>query len=130
LSEFGFYNPNAFETRDISESLSDFQMTFDLSVTGRADNETLALMATLRCGRPDNEMEGKGFAYYTPKWRKKDLTYYFHSYTKDLYRDDLLELTAKAFKFWSDVTPLTFRRVLLRKYGIQRVSRKKYSFIK
>jgi len=34
-------------------------------------------MKTPRCGRPDNEIEGNGFAYYTPKWRKHDLTYYF-----------------------------------------------------
>jgi len=67
-------------------------------------------MKTPRCGRPDNEIEGNGFAYYTPKWRKHDLTYYFASYTNDIEREDLLEATAKAFKFWSDVTPLTFRR--------------------
>ena len=86
-------------------------MTFGLPITGRADNETTNLMATPRCGRPDNENEGNGFAFYTRKWRKHALTYYFHSYTNDLKQSDIHSLTEKAFKFWSDVTPLKFRRV-------------------
>ena len=111
LTEFGYHNPSLYGNNDISLSLADFQLTFGLPVSGRADNETLALMAAPRCGRPDNEIEGNGFAYYSPKWRKKDLTYYFASYTNDIDRDDLLKATEDAFKYWSDVTPLTFRRV-------------------
>lgn len=111
---FGYYQPNLFIGRmNKSLALRDFQITFGLNPTGLYDKPTSTLMDTPRCGRPDNEIEGNGFAYYSPKWKKKFLTYYFSSYTDDISQQDLFEATAKAFKYWSDVSGLQFKQVVM-----------------
>ena len=113
MSKFGFHDDNQFSDADLTESVRHFQITFGLDPSGRVDKDTRALMDTPRCGRPDNEFYGdlNYNAYYQPKWHKKELTYYFDSYTNDINRDDLIRETAKAFKYWSDVSSLSFRRV-------------------
>lgn len=63
-------------------------------------------MKTPRCGRPDF----KSNAFSDSKWQKADLTYYFHNYSPDMSQYDQESLMAKAFKFWSDVTPLKFTK--------------------
>lgn len=113
LTQFGYHvSSNTYNARNIADSIRKFQITFNLPVTGQADNETFTLMSQPRCGRPDNEVEGSGFAYYSPRWRRNHLTYHFASYTNDINKDDLHEATAESFKFWSDVTPLSFSRVI------------------
>ena len=73
--------------------------------TGIADTATIKLMQTPRCGVSDH----KKHAYADRSWSKKALTYYYNNYTPDLPQSKVRELTEGAFKFWSDVTPLTFR---------------------
>ena len=73
--------------------------------TGIADAATIKLMQTPRCGVSDH----KNHAYADQRWSHKALTYYYNNYTPDLTQAKVRELTDKAFKFWSDVTPLTFK---------------------
>ncbi|XP_006812247.1 matrix metalloproteinase-19-like [Saccoglossus kowalevskii] len=49
--------------------------------------------------------------YENSKWDKRDLTYEYLSYTNDVSKDDQRNAISRAFKRWSDVTPLTFTEV-------------------
>ncbi|KAK9402466.1 stromelysin-1-like [Crotalus adamanteus] len=80
-----------------------------LKVTGKLDASTMNAIKKPRCGIADigeyNTFPG------SPKWVKKELTYSILNYTPDMesrYVDYAIE---KAWKVWSDVTPLTFTRV-------------------
>ncbi|OCT96141.1 hypothetical protein XELAEV_18013824mg [Xenopus laevis] len=85
------------------------QAFFGLEVTGRLDEKTKALMKQPRCGVPD---VGR-FSTFSgnPMWKKKDLTYRIKNYTPDVTRNEVDQAIQKAFKVWSDVTPLTFTRI-------------------
>ncbi|XP_057301938.1 matrix metalloproteinase-9-like [Hydractinia symbiolongicarpus] len=106
LKQFSYYNPNSFDQSSVSDALKSFQKTFGLIPTGVADEATTKFMKTPRCGRPDF----KSNAFADSKWQKTDLTYYFHNYSPDMSQYDQENLMAKAFKFWSDVTPLRFTK--------------------
>ncbi|XP_057297469.1 matrilysin-like [Hydractinia symbiolongicarpus] len=104
LKQFGYYNPNSFDGKTLTESVKTFQKTFGLAATGVVDDETKKLMNTPRCGMADHQNN----AFADKRWRSTALTYYYNNYTPDLDRNKVRELTKDAFKFWSDVTPLTF----------------------
>ncbi|XP_054829731.1 interstitial collagenase-like [Eublepharis macularius] len=89
--------------------LRQMQEFFGLKVTGKLDSTTLDEMKAPRCGVPDIE----GFKTFplSPKWPKKDLTYSLQNYTPDMARADVEEAIRRAWKVWSDVTPLTFTMV-------------------
>ena len=63
-------------------------------------------MSTPRCGLLDDGRNKNVFA--DQSWSKKALSYYFNNFTPDLSQSKVRELTTKALKFWSDVTPLEF----------------------
>ncbi|XP_077200332.1 stromelysin-1-like [Paroedura picta] len=89
-----------------ADKLRQMQEFFGLKVTGKLDSSTLEEMKAPRCGVPDIA----GFRTFplSPKWAKKDLTYSLQNYTPDMPRADVEEAIRKAWKMWSDVTPLTF----------------------
>ena len=75
-------------------------------MTGRLDRATVAKMKSPRCGRPDKDPK-----YETgSKWSKTALTYGMLNYGQDLPRGTQDRVFAKAFKYWSDVSKLTFRK--------------------
>ncbi|KAM4796437.1 matrix metalloproteinase-18-like [Rhinophrynus dorsalis] len=82
---------------------------FGLEVTGKLDEETMEMMQQPRCGVSDvgdfSAFPGR------PVWKKKDITYRILNYTPDMKQADIERAIQKAFKVWSDVTPLTFTRV-------------------
>ncbi|XP_034270871.1 stromelysin-1-like [Pantherophis guttatus] len=91
------------------EKIRQMQDFLGLKVTGKLDVSTLDAIKKPRCGIADvgeyNIFPG------SPKWAKKELTYRILNYTPDMesrYVDYAIE---KAWKVWSDVTPLTFTRV-------------------
>ncbi|KAG8452988.1 hypothetical protein GDO86_004699 [Hymenochirus boettgeri] len=92
-----------------SEKIRQMQDFFGLEVTGKLDEETLELMQQPRCGFVDvghfSSFPG------SPSWKKKDLTYKILNYTPDMTEAEVDQAIQRAFKVWSDVTPLTFTRI-------------------
>ncbi|XP_067889866.1 collagenase 3-like [Heterodontus francisci] len=86
------------------------QKFFGLLVTGELDSTTLEIMKRPRCGVRDvlqyNHFPGK------IKWQHKNLTYRITKYTPDIGQNQMNRAIREAFKVWSDVTPLTFTRIL------------------
>uniref|UniRef100_A0A8C6XMF6 Peptidase metallopeptidase domain-containing protein n=1 Tax=Naja naja TaxID=35670 RepID=A0A8C6XMF6_NAJNA len=92
-----------------SKKIRQMQDFLGLKVTGKLDASTLDAIKKPRCGIADigeyNTFPG------SPTWAKKELTYRILNYTPDMesrYVDYAIE---KAWKLWSDVTPLIFTRV-------------------
>ncbi|XP_066475075.1 stromelysin-1-like [Tiliqua scincoides] len=97
------------DTAIAAAKIREMQRFFGLQVTGKVDANTLEVMRKPRCGVPD---VGKLSAFeVSPKWTKKALTYSIQSYTRDMDRADVDKAIEKAWKVWSEVTPLTFTRV-------------------
>ncbi|XP_043928521.1 matrix metalloproteinase-18-like isoform X2 [Protopterus annectens] len=92
-----------------TEKIIQMQTFFGLEVTGKLDPKTLDIMKTPRCGVPDigNYRTFPG----QPKWKKKDLTYRVENYTPDMATADVDNAIVRAFQVWSNVTPLTFKKV-------------------
>uniref|UniRef100_A0A8D0GAR1 Peptidase metallopeptidase domain-containing protein n=1 Tax=Sphenodon punctatus TaxID=8508 RepID=A0A8D0GAR1_SPHPU len=93
----------------VEERFKEMQKFFHLTVTGNLDQETMKVMKQPRCGFPDV------LSYSTfrgnPKWNKKFLTYRIVNFTPDMTRQKVVQEIEKAFKVWSDVTPLRFQRL-------------------
>ncbi|XP_062983194.1 stromelysin-1-like [Elgaria multicarinata webbii] len=89
---------------DPSDKLRQMQAFFGLKVTGNLDQSTLDTMKKPRCGVPDTEK------FSTHKWGKKNLKYSIRNYTPDMHQADVDKAIERAWKLWSDVTPLTFTR--------------------
>ncbi|XP_054830435.1 macrophage metalloelastase-like [Eublepharis macularius] len=102
-----FYTSLNKEIKTLEERIKEMQEFFQLSVTGKADVQTLEVMRQPRCGVPDTN-----YTFYqgTPRWHKISLTYRINNYTPDLPIPKVDEAIAKAFQVWSDVTPLRFTR--------------------
>ncbi|NXW06712.1 MMP7 protein, partial [Fregetta grallaria] len=93
----------------LEERIKEMQRFFQLNVTGNLNPETEEIMKQPRCGVPD----AAGYNTFpgSPKWEKTRLTYMIVTYTFDLPRRKVDRAIRRAFKVWSDVTPLQFRRV-------------------
>ncbi|XP_063161917.1 neutrophil collagenase [Candoia aspera] len=93
----------------LTKNLKKMQEFFHLNVTGKADLETLVMMKKPRCGVPD--LGSFVLTSGNPKWQKTDITYRIVSYTSDMHPSDTDEAIRKAFDVWSNVSPLTFKRM-------------------
>ncbi|NWV00018.1 MMP13 Collagenase, partial [Upupa epops] len=93
----------------MASKLREMQAFFGLEVTGRLDEETFQLMQKPRCGVPD--VGEYNFFPRKLKWPRMNLTYRIVNYTSDLGRPDVDRAFRRAFRVWSDVTPLNFTRV-------------------
>lgn len=67
-----FYPSVNKEVKTLEERIKEMQAFFQLTVTGRIDEETLKIMHQPRCGVPDTKY--KPFPGM-PTWKKKSLTY-------------------------------------------------------
>ncbi|XP_005300411.2 matrix metalloproteinase-18-like [Chrysemys picta bellii] len=101
-----FKNKNV---NSLTEKLEEMQAFFGLKVTGKPDVDTLEVMKKPRCGVPD--IGQYVLTDGNPKWERKDLTYRIVNYTPDMNSADVDKAIQKAFKVWSDVSPLTFKRI-------------------
>ena len=87
-----------------------FQEFTGLPVTGKLDEATIAQTKKPRCGMPDVDEEGRVKRYKTgSKWYKKQLTY-FVEHGRDLSQSDQDRVFAKALKYWSDASGLSFSK--------------------
>uniref|UniRef100_A0A671YT93 Matrix metalloproteinase-9 n=1 Tax=Sparus aurata TaxID=8175 RepID=A0A671YT93_SPAAU len=92
-----------------SKAVKRMQRQMGLEETGELDQSTLAAMKKPRCGVPDvaNYKTFDGDL----KWDHNDVTYRVLNYSPDMEIALIDDAFARAFKVWSDVTPLTFRRL-------------------
>nr|O13065.1 RecName: Full=Matrix metalloproteinase-18; Short=MMP-18; AltName: Full=Collagenase-4; Short=xCol4; Flags: Precursor [Xenopus laevis]AAB53148.1 collagenase 4 precursor [Xenopus laevis] len=92
-----------------TEKLEQMQKFFGLKVTGTLDPKTVEVMEKPRCGVYD--VGQYSTVAKSSAWQKKDLTYRILNFTPDLPQADVETAIQRAFKVWSDVTPLTFTRI-------------------
>ncbi|KAM9321160.1 uncharacterized protein PAF06_005716 [Gastrophryne carolinensis] len=96
-------------TSQFSEKIRQMQDFFGLEVTGNLDSNTIEMMQQPRCGFADvgeySTFPGNS------GWKKRELTYRIENYTPDMPAAEVDAAIQRAFKVWSDVTPLTFTRI-------------------
>ncbi|KAM8976355.1 matrix metalloproteinase-18-like [Pelodytes ibericus] len=100
-----------------TEKLQNMQRFFGLKVTGKLDAETVEVMEKPRCGVHDVGLYST--VSKDSAWTKTDLTYRILNFTPDLSQADVERSIEKAFKVWSDVTPLTFTRIYNKESDIE-----------
>ncbi|XP_030067918.1 matrix metalloproteinase-9 [Microcaecilia unicolor] len=111
LEQFGYISKRTRSSRQVSlgKALKQLQKQLGLQETGDLDSNTLEAMKMPRCGVPDRgsfqTFEGD------LKWDHNDITYRVLNYSPDLDAELTDDAFARAFKVWSDVTPLTFTRL-------------------
>ncbi|KAJ8017198.1 hypothetical protein DPEC_G00015320 [Dallia pectoralis] len=113
LKKFGYLNVqerSGFQSiRSNAMALKRMQRQMGLEETGKLDLATVKTMKAPRCGVPDvrnyETFEGN------LKWDHHDVTYRVLNYSPDLEASQIDDAFARAFKVWSDVTPLTFKRL-------------------
>ncbi|TRY85480.1 hypothetical protein DNTS_015643 [Danionella cerebrum] len=92
-----------------SKALKKLQKQLGLEETGSLDQSTIDAMKQPRCGVPDvrkfQTFEGN------LKWDHTDVTYRILNYSPDMEASLTDDAFARAFKVWSDVSPLTFTRL-------------------
>nr|ADU34085.1 matrix metalloproteinase 9 [Ctenopharyngodon idella] len=92
-----------------SKALKELQRQLGLEETGSLDQPTIDAMKQPRCGVPDirNYQTFDGDL----KWDHSEVTYRILNYSPDMESSLIDDAFARAFKVWSDVTPLTFTRL-------------------
>ncbi|KAG9491350.1 matrix metalloproteinase-18-like [Eleutherodactylus coqui] len=89
--------------------IKEMQQFLGLKVTGILDSDTMEVMHQPRCGFVD---AGEFSTFPGNRgWSKRELTYRIINYTPDMPRSEVDHAIQRAFRVWSDVTPLTFTRV-------------------
>ncbi|KAJ7999279.1 hypothetical protein DPEC_G00213780 [Dallia pectoralis] len=117
LKKYGYLLPpldpqnQSFQIEDVIESLRVFQRVTNLPVTGVIDQTTLEVMRQPRCGIAD-PFNQKSLKYRVlGYWRKRSLTWRIYNYTPDMHKSETRRALRSAFKYWSDVVPLSFREI-------------------
>ncbi|XP_071945158.1 stromelysin-1-like [Antedon mediterranea] len=120
LQHYGYLRPLAditqhYDDDELEEALRSMQALANLNISGTADGNTLAKMRMPRCGNPDvdgvESLRKRRYNLAGPRWNKRSLTYRITGYTRDFSRSLVDQEIDRAFKVWSDVTNLNFRKV-------------------
>ncbi|XP_034508860.1 matrix metalloproteinase-9-like, partial [Ailuropoda melanoleuca] len=111
LERYGYISKKARSGKQVSlsKALLQMQKQLGLNETGQLDQSTLEAMKTPRCGVPDvgNFQTFEGDL----KWDHNDITYRVLNHSPDLDADVIDDAFVRAFKVWSDVSPLTFTQI-------------------
>ncbi|XP_037534031.1 collagenase 3 [Nematolebias whitei] len=94
---------------DFQTKIKEMQRFFNLEVTGKLDDNTLNVMKEPRCGVQD-----VGEYNHFPrdlKWQTNTVTFRIINYTPDLKKSDVDRAIRTALNVWSEVTPLTFKKL-------------------
>uniref|UniRef100_A0A671R261 72 kDa type IV collagenase n=1 Tax=Sinocyclocheilus anshuiensis TaxID=1608454 RepID=A0A671R261_9TELE len=94
----------------LKDTLKKMQKFFALPETGDIDQKTVEIMKKPRCGVPD--VANYNFFHRKPNWGQKNITYRILGHTPDLDEETIDDAFFRAFKVWSDVTPLKFNRIM------------------
>ncbi|KAF7235808.1 Matrix metalloproteinase-9 [Varanus komodoensis] len=112
LERYGYLNEPGSgvdgKQRKLDYFLKKMQKQLGLPETGELDAPTLDALRAPRCGVPD---VGSFQTFQGDlKWDHTDLTYRVVNYSPDLDTSITDDAFARAFKVWSNVTPLTFTK--------------------
>ncbi|XP_051566841.1 72 kDa type IV collagenase-like [Myxocyprinus asiaticus] len=94
----------------LKDTLKKMQKFFALPETGEIDQKTVEIMKKPRCGVPD--VANYNFFHRKPLWGQKNISYRILGHTPDLDEETIDDAFYRAFKVWSDVTPLNFTRIM------------------
>jgi matrix metalloproteinase-14 (membrane-inserted) len=120
LQRFGYMNESAaanlISEKTYSNAVMEFQRFAGINETGILDEQTIEMMNSPRCGNKDkvghseDAKRRKRYALQGSKWRRTDLTYRISQYPSKFLskKNEIDREIAKAFKTWSEATPLTF----------------------
>ncbi|KAF7657405.1 hypothetical protein LDENG_00027860 [Lucifuga dentata] len=89
--------------------IAEMQSFFKLEVTGNLDANTLEVMKLPRCGVPD--IGEYNLFPRSLKWENNNVTFRIVNYTPDLKKSDVDRAIRNALNVWSDITPLTFKKL-------------------
>jgi len=127
LRQYHYISPSRNGNHDVKTAIRRFQEFFDLPVTGKLDADTLAVMKKPRCGVQDVDDEGRVKRFATNgKWSKKHLKFYIQ-YGQDLSQGEQDRIFTLSFKYWSDVSGLSFSQVFRPEEADIKISFGRYS---
>ncbi|XP_056141177.1 matrix metalloproteinase-18 [Lampris incognitus] len=96
---------NMDQEADICAKVRDMQRFFGLHANGELTEETLVVMRRPRCGLSDVEPYGG-----TVRWKKSTLSYRISNYSSSIRASKVQRAFREAWKLWSEVIPIRFRR--------------------
>ncbi|XP_044226536.1 matrix metalloproteinase-18 [Thunnus albacares] len=92
-------------TTGFCDKVQEMQRFFGLPQSGELTKETLEVMKRPRCGLSDVERFGD-----TMRWKKHNISYRIAGYNLTIPASQIHKLFKAAWKLWSNVTPLQFRK--------------------
>ncbi|KAK4875146.1 hypothetical protein RN001_011568 [Aquatica leii] len=112
LVRFGYLDEaKSYSTDHVKEGLKKLQNFFSLPETGVADEATLELINTPRCGVPDIVTDGKRYTIADKPFTHRNITYMFGRYSPKLNKAAVDENIKLAFDIWAVNSTLTFTKV-------------------
>ncbi|CAN9515459.1 unnamed protein product [Ophioblennius macclurei] len=99
------------QAEQMEAALRLFQKATNLQITGKLDSDTLEMMNKPRCGLEESFSSNSQNYRVMGFWRKKKLTYRIYNFSPDLSQSQTRLAIQRAFKYWSDVSPLTFKEL-------------------
>lgn len=104
----------------IQNAISEFQKFTGLPETGTLDQATMTKMRAPRCGFPDKSNnrstqlfsdwpQAQNFLTLGTRWGKDTVTWKPLKLSRQLPERDQWQALERAFKYWSDITPLKFQ---------------------